>query len=156
MFLKRRRWQFGNRWIDYGAFVLCAFDENRNQRCGNIPAIVLNRFIEEMPILFRRRQYLHVLKSTYIHPQSAWVFKKKLGMRAAGNQSAGRFLIEIFGQASPDLRDRTAHISPAYHDRKIPYVGCVLLLEMEMEKRLWHSARSKRRPGPVVFPLHHG
>jgi hypothetical protein len=56
MVLKGRRRKFCCGWIYYGAFVLCAFDENGNDGRGNLPAIVSDRLIEEVAIVVCRRQ----------------------------------------------------------------------------------------------------
>src|SRR4029450_13472283 len=75
-------------------------------------------------------------------------------MRAAGNQSAGLFFVQVLGQAAADFRYRTANVSAADHDREVAHVGAVLLLEMIVEPIFRDATGGEGGPSPMGLSIH--
>src|SRR5581483_5521675 len=91
--------------IDRGAVVFSAFDEECHDRRRDIPPAVLNRLVEKAPISLCSRQQPDIFKAAEIHSQAAWIFEKKLRMRALRDQAAGAFsrISTRLGNESPPL-----------------------------------------------------
>src|ERR1041384_7202468 len=94
MIAERRNAKFRLR-IDREAVLLGAFDEQRHDRRGDIPAAALNRAVENTATRLRRRQKLHVIEAPDIHAEPARVFEKQLGVRPLGDEAAGLLLEKI-------------------------------------------------------------
>ena len=94
------------------------------------------RFVEELAITLRLGQKLTVAKRLRSMPKPRGYSRNRSGCGPAGSQTAGRFLIKVLGKTAAHIRDRTAHIGPAHHDRKVADIGRVLLLEVKVQPLL--------------------
>src|SRR5690348_14021763 len=76
-------------------------------------------------------------------------------MRSPGDQPPRFFLVQVLGQLASHGCDRTRHVHPTEHDRKVAHVRFVFLLEVKMQERFGDSTGSELGPRPMYFALHH-
>jgi hypothetical protein len=114
------------------ALVLRPLDEQGRDGRRRFPAGALRGLVENLAIAPGRRQQLDALEAREIHAEAARILQKQLGVRAARDQPARFFFVEVLGQFSPDFGDRALHIGAPDQYRKVAHVGRVLLLEVDV------------------------
>ena len=92
-----------------------------------------------------------VREALEVHAQAAGILEKQLGMRAAGDQATGFFLVHVGDELAARLGDRAKHVGAGDQHRKITNVGFVLLLEVDVQERLGDQSGGEAWPRPVLL-----